>query len=103
MLNNSSVDFCGYTFEIELVALQLIGPRSEGRFPTRTTKRSRCNCFSKSLSTFQINHKNYNFLDCDWFKKPFFPTNSLAKLLLDILLLDSLLSDSSVGQTHSKL
>ena len=36
---------------------------------------------------------NYNFLDCDWFKKLLFPTNSLAKLL----------SDSSTNQSHSKL
>ena len=28
-------------------------------------------------------HKNYNFLNCDWFKKLLFPTNSLAKLLSD--------------------
>ena len=54
------------------------------------------------------NHKNYNFLDFDWFKKLYFSTNSLAKwfsdsLLLDTLLLDSLLSDSSIGQSHSKL
>ena len=39
-----------------------------------------------------FNQKNYNFLDCDWFKKSLFPTNSLAKLLSD-----SLLSDSSVS------
>ena len=33
-----------------------------------------------------INHKNYNdFLNCDWFKKLLFPTNSLAKLLSDSL------------------
>ena len=50
-----------------------------------------------------INHKNYNFLDCDWFKKLQFSTNSLAKLLSDSLLLDSLLSDSSISQSHSKL
>ena len=43
------------------------------------------------------NHKKYTFLDCDWFKKPLFPTNSLAKLLSD-----SLLSDSSVSQSHLK-
>ena len=36
-------------------------------------------------------------LDCDWFKKPLFSTNSLAKLLSDSLLSDSLLSDSSVS------
>ena len=35
-----------------------------------------------------INHKNYNFLDCDWFKKLLFPTNSLVKLLSDSLLSD---------------
>ena len=55
-----------------------------------------------------INDKNYNFLDCDWFKKLLFCTNSLAKLLSDSLLsdsllLDSLLSDSSISQSHSKL
>ena len=36
------------------------------------------------------NHKNYNFLDCDWFKEVLFSTNSLVELLLDSLLLDSL-------------
>ena len=41
-----------------------------------------------------IYHKNYNFLDCDWFKKLLFSTNSLAKLLSDSLVLESLLSDS---------
>ena len=54
------------------------------------------------------NHKNYNFLSCDWFKNVLFSTNSLAKLLsdsllLDSLLLDSLLSDSSISQSHSKM
>ena len=54
------------------------------------------------------NHKNYNFLGFDWFKKGLFSTNSLAKLLsdsllLDSLLLDSLLSDSSKSQSHSKM
>ena len=59
--------------------------------------------------TFSMfNHKNYNFLNCDWFKKLPFPTNSLAKslsdsLLSDSLLSDSLLSDSSTNQSHSKL
>ena len=55
-----------------------------------------------------INHKNYNFLVCDWFKKVLFSTNSLAtllsdSLLLDSLLLDSLLSDSLMSQSHSKM
>ena len=54
------------------------------------------------------NHKNYNFLGFDSFKKGLFSTNSLAKLLsdsllLDSLLLDSLLSDSSKSQSHSKM
>ena len=44
-------------------------------------------------------HKNYNFLDCDWFKKLLFSTNSLAKLLLDSLLSDSLVSDSLVSDS----
>ena len=55
----------------------------------------------------KLNHKNYNFLDCDWFKKLLFPTNSLVKLLSDsllsdTLLSDSLLSDSSISQSHSE-
>ena len=37
-----------------------------------------------SLQLYQteihINHKNFNFLECDWFKKVLFSTNSLAKL-----------------------
>ena len=53
------------------------------------------------------NHKNYNFLACDWFKNVLFSTNSLAKLLsdsllLDSLLMDSLLSDSLISQSHYK-
>ena len=40
------------------------------------------------------NHKNYNFLACDWFKNVLFSTYSLAKLLSDSLLLDSLISQS---------
>ena len=44
------------------------------------------------------NHKNYNFLDCDWFKKTHISTNSLGKLLSDSLLLDSLLSDSQFNK-----
>ena len=60
------------------------------------------------ICNYALNHKNYNFLDCDWFKKVLFSTNSLGKLLsdsllLDSLLLDSLLSDSSISQSHSKL
>ena len=49
------------------------------------------------------NHKNYNFLACDWFNKVLFSTNSLAKFLSYSLLLDSLLSDSSISQSHSKM
>ena len=49
----------------------------------------------------RFNHKNYNFLDCDWFKKLQFYTNSLAKLLSDSLLLDSLLSDSQANHIQS--
>ena len=60
------------------------------------------------LCYYKVNHKNYNFLGFDWFKKGLFSTNSLAKLLsdsllLDSLLLDSLLSDSSKSQSHSKM
>ena len=58
---------------------------------------------------YNINHKNYNFLACDWFKNVLFSTNSLVKLLSDSLLLDSLLSvdsllsDSLISQSHSKM
>ena len=48
------------------------------------------------------NHKNYNFLACDWFKKVLFSTNSLAKLLSDSLLLDSLLLDSLLSDKYRK-
>ena len=58
---------------------------------------------ARALSDYKLNHKNYNFLVCDWFKKLLFSTNLLAKLLSDSLLLDSLLSDSSISQSHSKL
>ena len=64
--------------------------------------------FHRRLCVNIINHKNYNFLACDWFKNVLFSTNSLAKLLsdsllLDSLLLDSLLSDSLISQSHSKM
>ena len=64
--------------------------------------------FYASINFNYFNHTNYNFLDCDWFKKLLFSTNSLAKLLSDSLLsdsllLDSLLSDSSISQSYSKL
>ena len=59
-------------------------------------------CFESSgklmVLNLAFNHRNYNFLDCNWFKKFLFSTNSLAKLLSD-----SLLSDSSISQSHSKL
>ena len=38
---------------------------------------------------FYYNHKNSTFLDCDWFEKLLFSTNSLAKLLSDSLLSDN--------------
>ena len=43
---------------------------------------------------FLFNHKNYNFLACDWFKNALFSTNSLAKLLSDSLFMNSLLLNS---------
>ena len=64
--------------------------------------------YDKANNNNKANHKNYNFLACDWFKYVLFSTNSLAKLLsdsllLDSLLLDSLLSDSLISQSHSKM
>ena len=49
-----------------------------------------------------LNHKSYNFLDCDWFRKLQFFTNSLAKLSSDTFLSGTLLSDSSISHPHSK-
>ena len=43
------------------------------------------------LKDRNLNHKKYNFLACNWFKNVLFSTNSLAKLLLDSLLSDSLI------------
>ena len=65
-------------------------------------------CNALEFLLFNHNHKNYNFLACDWFKNVLFSTNSLAKLLsdsllLDSLLLDSLLSDSLISQSLSKM
>ena len=68
-------------------------------------------CFSFHVVVIyknMLNHKNSNFLNCDWFKKLLFPTNSLAKFLSDSLLSnsllsESLLSDSSTNQSYSKL
>ena len=48
---------------------------------------------------FRLNHKNSNFLACDWFRNVLFSTNSLAKLLSDSLLLDSLLLDSLLSDS----
>ena len=58
----------------------------------------------QSLKTTRLIIKTqYNFLDCDWFKKILFSTNLLAKLLSDSFLLHSLLSDGSISPSHSKL
>ena len=46
---------------------------------------------------YWINHKNGNFLNCDWFKKLLFSANLLAKLS------DSLSLDNSISQSHSQL
>ena len=69
--------------------------------------RLRSNCHH-GAKTWDLLNATLIFLDCDWFKKLPFSTNSLAKLLsdsllLDSLLLDSLLSDSSISQSRSKL
>ena len=77
----------------------------------RKKKRKSCFCFLTDINGKQdkaceldmitpSNHKNHNFLDYDWFKKRLFFTNSLPELLWDSLLLDSLLSDISISQSH---
>ena len=51
-----------------------------------------------------LNHKNYNFLDCDWFKKLLFPTNSLVKLLSDSLLSDTFfIGQFVIGQFNNPI
>ena len=80
---------------------------------TKKSYNYRLSLYELSYVLFLFNHKNYNFLACDWFKNVLFSTNSLAKLLsdsllLDSLLLDSLLSDSLlsdrlISQSHSKM
>ena len=83
-------------------------------FGTNGRMGNECQRFLKHLADKIVqkdtepNHKNNNFLACDWFKNVLFSTNSLAKLLsdsllLDSLLLDSLLSDSLISQSHSKM
>ena len=52
-----------------------------------------------NFSISRTNHKNYNFLACNWLKNVLFSTNSLAKLLSDSLLLDSLLLDSLLSDS----
>ena len=62
--------------------------------PSNLSRNFRVNNNPSKICDIVHNHKNYNFLNCDWFKKLLFPTNSLAKLLSDSLLSDSLLSDT---------
>ena len=69
-----------------------------GHIASVTSARAAC---KRSITI--SNHKNYNFLACDWFKNVLFSTNSLAKLLSDSLLLESLLSDSLISQSHSEM
>ena len=52
--------------------------------------------FAPEMS-YYYNHKNYNFLACDWFKNVLFSTNSLAKLLSDSLFLDLALINRAGG------
>ena len=86
--------------DLDFVSVHKNAKRELGQYPAILT--------SHLVNNIYINHKNYNFLGFDWFKKGLFSTNSLAKLLsdsllLDSLLLDSLLSDSSKSQSHSKM
>ena len=47
---------------------------------TKTLNLKRKSYCAFTLSS-NVNNKNYNFLDSNWFKKLLFSTNSLAKLL----------------------
>ena len=70
--------------------------KAEQRWAKRWVER---NFSNKIVFNIQLNHKNYNFLACDWFKNVLFSTNSLAKLLSDSLLWDSLLLDSLLSDS----
>ena len=109
-------DFC-QTFTFGLLSYS-IDPKARRMIRPWTPHLGNCSISWLEWYVKMYNHKNYNFLDCDWFKKLLFSTNSLAKLLsesllldsllsdsllLDSLLSDSLLSDSSISQSHSKL
>ena len=37
----------------------------------------------KFSANYPVNHKNYSFLDCDWFKSSYLPLIHLQKLLSD--------------------
>ena len=66
---------------------------------------SRCGCIGHGWS-FQCSKTPGIPQDLDFVffvKKFLFSTNSLAKLLSDSLLLNTLLSDSSISQSNSKL
>ena len=63
---------------------------------TRTT-RSRVERTNHEATAPPTIIKSKYLVACDWLKKLLFSTNSLAKLLSD-----SLLSDSSISQSHSK-
>ena len=73
-------------------------PPSGFRLYFESKKRTLVYWMRRGVLFIVINHKNYNFLNCDWFKKLLFPTNSPVWLLSD-----TLLSDSSTSQSHSKL
>ena len=94
------------THEQTIICRQLFAGQVVGSRPTERNKKMHGMIISDMCNP--SNHKNYNFLDCDWFKKLLFPTNSLVKLLSDsllskTLLSDSLLSDRSISQSHSKM
>ena len=81
--------------------------RPNADFTLNTAIQTYSNLLLKTVDNV-TNHKNYNFFDCDWYKKHLLSTNLLAKLLSDSLLLNSLLLDSlllhsSKSQSHSKL
>ena len=49
---------------------------------------------------FVINRKNYNFLDCDWFKKLLFSTNSLNQVVIGQFVIGQ---RCCVGGVHYKI
>ena len=62
---------------------------------------------NERMLNINTNHKNYNFLNYEWFRRLLLPTNSLVVIgqfvIEQLVIGQDWLSDSSTNQSHSKL